>query len=175
MGDTPKMKILSEETRTVDADSTVSEGDNPYWLDEEQEPHPDPSLGCVRRGLCCRSSPGWFAPGEVEKAAAALDMSPDDFVRKYLVIDSIDVDGQLAEVFVPVKMGRGNKPLAPPATRVDRLYRMLRSPCVFFKDSGCQIYDVRPLECRHYLCTAAEGDNLSHREIGAMWLTERQP
>jgi len=63
------------------------EEENPYWTWDEQEAHPDPSKGCIRRGLCCKSNPGWFAPGEVEQAAALKGMQPDEFVRNYLVSD----------------------------------------------------------------------------------------
>ena len=37
----------------------------------------------------CRSFPGWFGPGGVEKAAEYLEMEPDEFVRKYVIIDGI--------------------------------------------------------------------------------------
>lgn len=164
-----KQGILSEETvrrpNTADADDDIL---NPYWLDEEPDPHPNPELGCIRRNLCCRSAPGWFAPGEVEQAAASLEMSPDDFVRTYLVIDHIEVDGARVEVFVPAKLGRDNVPLIPPATRTDRLYQMLRSPCIFFNGDGCRIYTARPIECRSYDCT--RDDTITHEAIARMWV-----
>ena len=48
-----------EQTRPSAEAADPSAEDNPYWLAEEPDEHPDPSLGCVRRGLCCKSSPGW--------------------------------------------------------------------------------------------------------------------
>jgi Fe-S-cluster containining protein len=169
---TPMTGLLEERTeRRAGYDEDAPE--NPYWLDEEPEPHPNPELGCIRRNLCCRNSPGWFGPGEVEAAADFLKMSADDFVRKYIVICSVDVDGEPVEVFAPVKLGRDGKPLIPPATRADRLYQMLRSPCVFFDGNGCKIYGARPVECRDYICTKAPEDNLSHVDIGRLWLAGR--
>src|SRR5690606_15347992 len=159
--------IFGEETVRREG---ASEEENPYWLDEEPQPHPNPELGCIRRGLCCKSSPGWFGPGEVEAAAAFMDMAPDDFVRRYIVIDRLEIDGQTAEVFVPVKLGRDGEPLMKPGTRVDDLYRMLRSPCVFFENNGCVIYGARPSECRRYICTNTSAENLSHRTIAEHWL-----
>ena len=135
--------------------------------------HPDPSLGCIRRNFCCRTNPGWFGPGEVEGAAAAIEMSVDEFIATYVVIDAVVVDGQKVEVFVPVKSGRDGKPLCPPATRVDELYLKSPSRCVFFVDKGCAIYKARPLECRGYSCTNADEDNPSKEEIGRMWLAGR--
>lgn len=166
----PKLTgVLSEETVRQDGYSEDAE-ENPYWLAEEPDPHPNPELGCIRRNLCCRSNPGWFAPGEVEKAAELLDMSPDAFFKKYLVIDFTELDGQRVEVFAPVKLGRDGEPLIPAGTRTKRIYQMLRSPCVFFDGSGCKIYGARPIECRSYVCTNEPEDNLSHTEIAKMWL-----
>ncbi|MGM0574393.1 MAG: YkgJ family cysteine cluster protein [Myxococcota bacterium] len=143
--------------------------ENPYWDLEEPQPHPDPSLGCIRRGLCCRSSPGWFAPGGVERAAELRDMTPDDFVRTYLVVDWIEVDGERVHVFAPAKVGRDGEPLVEPATRVDVLYQAFRGTCIFYGDGGCGIYEARPLECRRYDCTNAPEDNPTHASIARMW------
>ena len=165
----PRFRILTEETVTRrGADS--SEEVNPYWLEEEPDPHPDPSIGCIRRGVCCKTSPGWFGPGEVETAAQARKMSPDEFVRSYLVIDSTVIDGEHVHVFAPVKMGRDNVPAIPPATRVDALYHALRGTCIFYTGEGCGIYETRPVECVHYDCTHDAEKNLSHEAIGRMWL-----
>src|SRR5690606_13800533 len=120
-------------------------------------------------------SPGWFAPGEVEAAAAALGLEPDAFVRRYLVIDAVEVDGRRAEAFAPVKLGRDGEPMLTPATRADRLYRTLPGPCVFYEGQGCRIYAARPYECRRYVCTNEPEQNPTHEEIGRMWLEGRAP
>ena len=161
-----RVSLLEER---VERREGASEEENPYWAEAEAQPHPDPSLGCIRRGHCCRSSPGWFAPGEVEAAAAAKGLEAGEFVRRYIIIDSIELDGERVEVFAPLKIGRDGTPLATPGTRVDSLYRMFRSPCVFFDGDGCGIYEARPLECREYVCTKAPEDNPSHQAIARMW------
>jgi Fe-S-cluster containining protein len=143
--------------------------ENPYWQQEEPAPHPNPELGCIRRGLCCKSSPGWFAPGEVEAAAALLELAPDEFARRYLIIDSVELDGERVEVFAPVKLDRLGEPALPPLSRADRLYRFLRGQCVFYGADGCGIYAARPLECRQYVCTNAPEDNPSHVAIARLW------
>lgn len=166
-------RILSEATvRIPDALSPDADPDaeNPYWTAwEEVPPHPDPSLGCIRRGLCCKSSPGWFAPGEVEAAAAQLGLEPDVFVRRFLVIDDLEVDGTRVFVFAPVKLARDGRPALPPASRVDALYRALRGPCVFYEGEGCAIYAARPLECQRYVCTQKASENLDHETLARMW------
>lgn len=162
-----RLRVLSEET--VKREGVSEDIENPYWSWEELPEHPNPELGCVRRGLCCKSSPGWFGPGEVEKAAALLGMEPDAFVRRYIVVDRIEVDGEPVDVFVPVKLDRFGEPLVPPATRVDALYRMFRGPCIFYDGEGCGIYAARPVECVRYICTNQPAENLSHDAIARMW------
>ena len=175
MGRRGAFRILDERTvsRASGASGALTESsdapDNPYWLDEEPDPHPAPEKGCVRRGICCRTSPGWFGPGEADRAAATLGLEPDAFVRQFLVIDEAEVDGERVPVFVPVKLDRFGQPALPPASRVDDLYRFLRGPCVFFDGSGCRIYAARPIECERYVCTNAPEQNLSHEAIGRLW------
>jgi len=145
--------------------------ENPYW--REPEPHPCPEKGCIRRGLCCTSSPGWFGPGEVERAAALRGMEPDVFVRQFCIIDSCDLPEGRVEVFAPLKLDRFGAPALPPLARVDELYRMLRGACVFYDGAGCSIYDARPLECRAYVCTNPPEDNLTHAQIARLWREDR--
>lgn len=163
-----RLRLLEERTVTL-AGGSPQQAENPYWLAEEPDPHPDPEKGCIRRGICCRSSPGWFGPGEVEGAAAHLGLTPDELVRRYLIIDRAEVDGETVEVFAPVKLDRNGAPALPPATRADELYRVLRGSCVFFGGSGCAIYPARPIECARYVCTNEPEDNLSHVDIARLW------
>ena len=151
------------------ADKVDTTAENPYWLDALPEPHPNPALGCIRRGLCCRSNPGRFGPGEVEKAAQLLDITPDAFVKKYIVIDTIDAGGTPVDVFAPVKLDRFGQPAIAPASRTDTLYNALRGTCVFFSGTGCRIYKARPIECKKYICTNEPEDNLSMTTLGQMW------
>ena len=151
---------------------------NPYY--EPPPPHPNPELGCIRRGICCRSNPGWFAPGEVD-ALISWWYGPDgpgegeeedarSFIRRWLVIDWYLLEGRRVDVFAPAKLARDGLPLEPPATRVSDLYGRLKGRCVFFDDEkGCTIYPVRPYECRRYVCTNHPDDNPTHREIALMW------
>lgn len=161
-----RMSILGEWIVRRD---DVPDVENPYWELEEAEPHPDPSRGCIRRGLCCKSSPGWFAPGEVEQAAAVKGMEPDAFVRKYLIVDGAEVDGEWVHAFAPVKTGRDGEPAFETAQPVDALYRALRGPCIFYDGKGCGIYEARPYECQHYDCTHEPEQNPRHEDIARMW------
>lgn len=166
--------LIDEEVRVIGEPSASSDAPeiNPYW-DDQPQPHPDPSRGCIRRGLCCKSSPGWFAPGEVERAAELMGLTPDDFVKRYLIVDWLELpEHGRVHVFAPVKLGRDGLPLEPTGAQASRLYGMLKGPCVFYQSDahGCGIYGARPIECRQYICTNAPEDNPSRRELARLWL-----
>lgn len=164
-----RVLVLDEATVRLEGFDEARE-ENPYWLEDDRpDLHPDPDAGCMRRNRCCKNSPGWFAPGEAEQAAALLQLTPDVFVRRYLIIDFMEVDGERVEVFVPAKIGRDGAPLIPTGTRADALYQAFRSPCIFFSEEGCQIYAARPLECQRYLCTQPAELNISHDAIARLW------
>ena len=164
--------ILSEETVRREGQPDV---ENPYWEAEEPQEHPDPDRGCIRRGLCCKHSPGAFGPGEVEQAAALLGLEPDAFVRQYAIVVELPLPegadpGRAVHAFAPVKLDRRRRPLHRPGTLTDRLYHQLRGPCIFYEGEGCRIYAARPIECRRYDCTQPDALNLSHQELAGMWL-----
>jgi Fe-S-cluster containining protein len=163
-----KRRITTTVVTDGDRDAATPTDWRAQWY-TEPEPHPNPELGCIRRGLCCKSNPGWFAPGEADGAAEALGLDFETFARRYLVIDTVEVDGAPVDVFVPVKVGRDGTPNARTLSRVDRLYVQLPNPCVFFERDGCAIYAARPYECRRYICTNKASDNPSHEQIGRMW------
>ena len=129
---------------------------------------------CERKGDCCRSFPGWFGPGEVEKAAGHLTMNVDAFVRKYIIIDGVLVKGHgWVNVFAPIRLNKHGEPALPPLSRVDFFYRYFKGPCIFYKDNGCMIYPSRPIECRYYFCGQTPEKNLSHEEkariVALLW------
>jgi Fe-S-cluster containining protein len=137
---------------------------------------PTKEQGCIRRGLCCKNNPGWFAPGEVEKAADFLKMSTDQFIRSYLLIDGIHTpEYGWIDVFVPARLNRFGEFDLPPLSRVDDIYRFTSGPCVFYHENGCDIYPVRPIECRSYFCGNDPSEDLSHEEIAKMWAEEKVP
>ncbi len=149
---------------------TPPEGVDPdEWLHVDPA-HPRPWAGCIRRGLCCQSSPGWFAPGEAERAAALLGREMGDFVNEFLVLDFHETTVGRIEGFVPVKLGRDGEPMEPTGARVSGVYRMWDGPCVFFDGEGCGIYGARPLECRLYDCTHLPEDNPSKLDVALLWL-----
>lgn len=99
----------------------------------------------------CRYKPGWFMPGEAEKAADLLNMELPDFFKQYLGVDwwtnrdsEQVVEGQQGEIFV----------LAPATLNMDSgdMYPgNPRGQCIFLKGGRCSIHSVKPFECRRYM------------------------
>lgn len=99
----------------------------PIIKDEKEKPWFDKGLrfGCTECGQCCTGSPGyaWVSLDEIVAIAEYLKLSIDDFAKRYL-------------------------------RQVGEEYALLEHPitydCVFLKERKCQIYPVRPKQCRTF-------------------------
>jgi uncharacterized protein len=82
-------------------------------------------FNCTGCGQCCTGSPGyvWVSEEEMSAIANFMQISLQDFVRLYV-------------------------------RRVNGRFSLLEHPknfdCVFLKDKKCQIYSVRPIQCRTF-------------------------
>lgn len=102
-------------------------------------PHGDCS--CHKCVACCSSCPGWFLPGEAEKAAALLGMEPDDFKRTYCIVDYW-VGG--AETLRPAKVNEKGR--WPELATFSSAWCPAR--CVLLENDRCRIHDAKPHECK---------------------------
>ncbi len=80
---------------------------------------------CTECGQCCTGAPGytWVSESEIVAIAAHLGLSLDEFGKKYLRL----VNGHFALLEKPVTYD-----------------------CIFLKDKKCQIYALRPKQCRTF-------------------------
>lgn len=80
---------------------------------------------CTQCGKCCTGSPGytWLSEQDVVTIAKYLQLSIEEFALKYLRL----VNGKFALTEKPLSFD-----------------------CVFLKDKKCQIYPVRPTQCRTF-------------------------
>lgn len=162
------------------------------WLPElgtdEQGYDRIPQKKCGTCFACCEgeSSPGWFGPGEVEKAAEYLGMAPEEFVDDYCVVDWIAVadpdvpdHARVVQAFTPVRVDEEGAPVSPTGQRVAAQYPLVKSDrCIFLNreadrskgESPCQIYPARPLECRKYHCMNDEEDNPKKATTAGLWM-----
>ena len=129
---------------------------------------------CCGRGACCQTAPGWFAPGEMERAAEHLGLAPEEFFARYVVILSVrlaDEPGQpVVEAYAPTKVDAAGVPLDGAGKRASRAYRFMSGPCVFYQERRCAIHAARPMECRGYYCEQPAALNTSKEQIGKLWL-----
>lgn len=101
------------------------------------------SCQCKSCQGACSYKPGWFMPGEAEKAAALLQMPLKEFFRTKLMVDwweSPTPTFVLAPAIVGHKPGH-EYPGNP------------RGACVFFKDGKCEIHGAKPYECSMHMHT----------------------
>jgi Fe-S-cluster containining protein len=130
-------------------------------------------VGCYGRGRCCTNNPGWFGPGEMEKAAAHLGLEPEELFRKCLVVVTahvVDVPGKPAvDLFAPAKVDERGAPLMPTGARVPQVYEIMRGACIFYRQGRCDIHAARPIECRRYFCEQPDEENLSRAALARMW------
>lgn len=108
----------------------------------------------------CTNCPGWFAPGEAEKAAAYLKMPLQEFFSKYLGVNWW-VDDE--DIFL----------LAPATTRMQPGNEYPSNPrgqCVFFEAGRCKIHPVKPKECAcvSHASTREEASQV-HEGIAMEW------
>lgn len=80
---------------------------------------------CTECGQCCTGAPGytWVSDAEIIAMASHFNLSLDDFGKKYLRL----VNGKYA-----------------------LLEKTASYDCIFLKDKKCEIYQLRPLQCRTF-------------------------
>lgn len=124
---------------------------------------------CEKCVSACKRSPGWFAPGEAEKAAALLGMSLVHFQAMYLIVD-FWVGG--ARVLVPRKLG------------VDSGFKKATwgsgfqpGRCALLgQDDRCRIHAEKPKECRLAMpCAEKTAPGGDRESIQKEWLDAGAP
>src|SRR5579872_3291265 len=82
-------------------------------------------FGCTQCGQCCTGAPGyvWLEEKEIEEISSHLQLSKEFFLRRY----TRKVGGRIALIEDPRNFD-----------------------CVFLKGKKCQIYGLRPRQCRTF-------------------------
>lgn len=122
------------------------------------------SCECDSCKSACENKPGWFLPGEAEKAATLKGMTLKEFFDKYLSVEYMygeereDMTWLLSPAIVGEEPGK-EFPANPDGT------------CVFFTEDGlCSIHDAKPHECRvaNHTDSREQGDKV-HIAIAVEW------
>ena len=124
------------------------------------------SCTCKKCVNACKISPGWFAPGEAEKAAELLGMPFKEFRQKYIIIDYW-VDG--ANVYAPRKLG-----VDEDLDLASYGYGFTEARCTFLDENDrCKIHAAKPMECREAMC--CEPTMMEREDIQQLWLDAGAP
>lgn len=96
----------------------------------------------------CKAQPGWFAPGEAERAAQFLEMPWEEF-QKLIIKDTCSDRwaNNAPYVWAPRKIG-----VDSPGSEIRESYKQrTEGPCAFLVNNKCSIHPVKPYECRRTL------------------------
>jgi Fe-S-cluster containining protein len=122
-------------------------------------------MTCTREsGTCaycragCTRKPGWFLPGEAERAAEFMGMPLPEFFRAYLAVDWWQGEPDIF-LLSPAVQGEetGTEFPAEP-----------RGTCVFYENERCRIHPVKPAECREHWC-GDRGHSSIHGDVAQAW------
>ena len=118
---------------------------------------------CERCKRACSYNPGWFMPGEAEKAATYLDLSLQEFFDQYLGVnwweESEETDNDiflLAPMIIDMQAGR-EYPGNP------------EGQCIFFENDLCKIHKVKPYECAEYIHGHNDDIPERHWKVSEAW------
>lgn len=114
---------------------------------------------CSRCRAACAEKPGWFLPGEAEKAAEHLGLTMKEFFDRHLAVDWWVTDEDDIFLLSPAVKG------APTGTEFPG---DPHGTCVFFVNGQCSIHAVKPYECRDMWCGDA-GSPLAHAATALAW------
>lgn len=104
----------------------------------------------------CRRKPGWFRPGEAERAAELLGVSLEELFATKLGIDWWEADGTFPMTYV----------LAPAVTTMEPGGEYPSNPkgtCVFLEHGRCAIHAAKPHECASWWCGQRPADHRDER------------
>lgn len=121
---------------------------------------------CVR---ACRHVPGWFLPGQAEKAANLLGVSFEDFFRKMLVVEFWESTNGLYGGNILLLAPHRGLHLPGKIAEYDPLGR-----CIFLGlDDRCRIHGAHPYGCSEYIHTETHAEVMvRQRRIRDAWNTE---
>ena len=127
---------------------------------------PDSECSCHRCISACHHKPGWFEPGEAEKAAKLMGMKFKDFFDKYLGVDWWEESPKPIFLLAPATMvmtAGAEYPGNP------------EGACVFLKNDRCQIHAAKPRECRETFHNTSDTRSMAMRiDIVRKWRTRQE-
>jgi len=113
--------------------------------------------------------PGWFAPGEAEKAAKFIGAEWKEFKKKLIVDYWCGGIGGDQYVWRPRRI-TGDEGLGGNRISVASWGSAFNEgTCVFLKEGRCSIHAVKPWECRQTMCCDGTNHRYYRKELMEIW------
>ncbi len=110
------------------------------------------SCSCDACTSACRTDPGRFLPGEVERLADFLRINVEQLWRDYLILKRLQHKGSSIWVPAPAKFKTRFRYVTLPGHRARDYHDTEKGTCVFLSEQGlCTIHAVKPYECGAYM------------------------
>ena len=123
------------------------------------------SCECESCKNACKHKPGWFMPEQI------------DAILKYFNVISIDELLKLGQIAIDWWVDDNNILLLAPNIKGNEEIYYPGDPtgeCIFFNRGKCDIYKIRPYECRQYF--HGQSFNITdkrHEKVAQMWKNSR--
>lgn len=108
--------------------------------------------GCQRSGVCCWRRPCDLVPGDVERLAAHLGITPAETFLEYLVVD--EFGGELRLLPRRGQQAGGHYLTTRETYQID-------TPCVFLDGKTCRVHDAKPTGGARWHCAMSEAETRS--------------
>lgn len=119
------------------------------------------NCNCQECQNACKFRPGWFLPEQVEQLYKYFKVNNiEELLKKGFAIDWWNSENDILILAPNIKNNENNiqYPDDP------------RNECVFYNNKKCDIYDVRPIECRAYIHNMeSEITQKAHESIAMEW------
>lgn len=131
---------------------------------------PRVSCSCEKCAESCHGTPGWFLPGEAERAAESLGVTLQAFFDKYLVVEWWGDVRPWAYLLMPRRVNQPNTI----ATERDGLW-FATGTCALLGPDGCRLAaDKRPHECAVARTCSPQHTHNPRRGIAKLWRAAKQ-
>lgn len=130
-----------------------------------------PDCSCKSCQGKCERRPGWFLPGEAEKAAALKGLSLEEFFKRYLAVDWWEGSGD-REILI----------ISPANTSITSGKMFSQNPigqCIFLKEGLCDIHEAKPYECKSASCSSIDKKSNEdvyndHKAVAKSWIQHQE-
>jgi len=118
-------------------------------------------MECKQCGKCCQH-PCALEPNDLEKISDYLNITIEELIDKYLILDYWMTTEESLYYFTPKRVGDNGTKIASFS------WAFSDKSCMFLENNLCKIHDVKPRGGREWIC-GMEEEPYSKHEAGMLW------